>query len=440
MIVRKRAGQEAEPGAARLFGLAVLALLGFALPVFTGEITAGDAARTEGPKVFVVSREVDAGALLKTIPFIAPVATREEAQVEVLIEPKGPAPGGEFVLTFTGLREFAGKGQTLTYAPGPTETGEQVEAGLSRTLQMGLMRFVAGTPAARRVRIGLRDRVKPTDVVDRWDSWVFSASANGMFQGEKTYVSRMFFGSFSANRVTPDLKVRMSLAVSTQRDRFDYGDDEIRSRSESRGFEGLFVKSLGEHWSAGAYVSAGSSTFENVRTKVAVAPAVEYNVFPYSESTRRQLRVLYSLGFDLARYREETIYEKLQDRLLRQELEAAFEVKREWGTVSVSLEASNYFHDFRKNRLEFNSEISIRVFKGLSFYIHGGGARIRDQLSLPRRGASLDEIILQRKQLATSYNYYVMAGFSYTFGSIFSNIVNPRFGSGGGGVSISISQ
>jgi hypothetical protein len=304
---------------------------------------------------------------------------------------------------------------------------------------MGLMRFVAGTPAARRVRIGLKDRVKPTDVVDRWDSWVFSSSANGMFRGEKTYANRMFFGSISANRVTPALKVRISLGVSTQRDRFDYEGEEIRSRSESRGLEGLFVKSLGEHWSAGAYVSAESSSYRNVRTSIEVSPAVEFNVFPYAESTRRQLRFLYRIGFDLVRYREETIYEKLRDRLLEQELEAVFEVKREWGTVSASLEASNYLHDFGKNRLELNSEISIRVFKGLSFSIHGGGARIRDQLSLPRRGASLDEIILQRKQLATAYNYYVMAGFSYTFGSIFSNVVNPRFGSGGG-VSISINN
>ncbi len=435
MIKRKKAG-----GAARRVGLTALACLGLALTALPGEIASADAARTEGPKVFVVSRDIDAEALLKGIPFITPVPTREEAQVEVLIEPKGPAPGAAFVLTFTGLREFAGKGQTLTYAPGQGESKSQVEAGLSRTLQMGLMRFVAGTPAARRVRIGLRDRVKPTDVVDRWDSWVFSSSANGMFQGEKTYASRTFFGSFSANRVTPALKIRMSLSVSTQRDRFDYEGEEIRSRSESRGFEGLFAKSLGEHWSAGVFITGASSTFDNIRTKVAVAPAVEYNVFPYSESTRRQLRIQYWIGTNLVRYREETIYEKIRENLPQQGLGATFEVKRGWGTISTSLESQNYLRDFSKYRVELNSEISIRVFKGFSFNIHGGGARIRDQLSLPRRGASLDEIILQRKQLATSYNYYVMAGFSYTFGSIFSNIVNPRFGSGGSSVSISINQ
>lgn len=438
--MQKKAGQAAGPGAARLFGLAALAFFGFALPIISGEIAAGDAAKTEGPKVFVVSREFDAGALLKEIPFVIPVPSREEAQVEVLIEPRGPEPGTEFVLTFTGLREFAGRGQTLTYASQPAETKEQIEAGLSRTLQMGLMRFVAGTPAARRVRIGLKDRVKPTDVIDPWDSWVFSASANGMFQGEKTYGSGMFFGSFSANRVTPAFKLRMSLSASSQRDRFDYEGDEIRSRSESRGFEGLFAKSLGEHWSVGVFLTGASSTYENIRTKLAVAPAVEYNVFPYSQSTRKQLRVQYWIGTNLVRYREETIYEKLRENLPQQGLGVSFEVKRGWGTISTSLESQNYLRDFSKYRVELNTEIAIRVFKGLSFSVHGGGARIRDQMSLPRLGASLDDILLQRKQLATSYNYYVMAGFSYTFGSIFSNIVNPRFGSGGGGVSISINN
>ena len=440
--MRGRAGtrRAVRPRTAHLFGLAALVFFGLAVPLVSEEPAAADAAKTEGPKVFIVSRVIDGEALLKGIPFVTPVAVRDEAQVEVLIEQRDPASGPGFVITFTGLRDCAGMEQNLDYAPGPGETQAQVEAGLSRTLKMGLMKYVAATPAARRIRIRLMDQVKPTDVVDRWDSWVFSASANGMFQGERTYGSRMFFGSFSANRVTPALKIRMALSASLQKDRFDYEGEEIHSRSESRGFEGLFAKSLGPHWSAGVFLTGASSTYENIRTKVAVAPAVEFNVFPYSESTRRQLRFTYWIGTNLVRYREETIYEKLRENLPQQGLGATFEVKRGWGTISTSLEAQNYLRDFGKNRLELNTEISIRVFKGFSFEVHGGGARIRDQLSLPRRGASIDEVILQRKQQATSYSYYMMAGFSYTFGSIFSNIVNPRFGSSGSGVSIHISN
>jgi len=41
---------------------------------------------------------------------------------------------------------------------------------------------------------------------------------------------------------------------------------------------------------------------------------------------------------------------------------------------------------------------------------------------------SLDELLLKRKELATEYAYSISMGLNYTFGSVFSNVVNPRFG------------
>ncbi|NOZ55257.1 MAG: hypothetical protein GXO73_00510, partial [Calditrichaeota bacterium] len=58
-------------------------------------------------------------------------------------------------------------------------------------------------------------------------------------------------------------------------------------------------------------------------------------------------------------------------------------------------------------------------------------SRIHDQLSLPKKGASREEVLLRRRMLATTYSYFVSFGVSYTFGSIYTNIVNPRFGGGG---------
>ena len=51
----------------------------------------------------------------------------------------------------------------------------------------------------------------------------------------------------------------------------------------------------------------------------------------------------------------------------------------------------------------------------------------------PRRGeATTEEILVRQRQLASGYNYYMSFSVSYSFGSIFNNIVNPRFGGGGG--------
>ena len=58
---------------------------------------------------------------------------------------------------------------------------------------------------------------------------------------------------------------------------------------------------------------------------------------------------------------------------------------------------------------------------------------IRDQLYLPIADYSEAEILLRQRALATNFNYFTSFGVSYRFGSIFNNVVNPRFGGSGGG-------
>jgi hypothetical protein len=79
--------------------------------------------------------------------------------------------------------------------------------------------------------------------------------------------------------------------------------------------------------------------------------------------------------------------------------------------------------------------LNLRLFRGLSLNVNGFYSRIHDQLNLPRGEATDDEILLRRIQLATDYQYFTSFGITYTFGSIYSNIVNPRMqGSTGGGM------
>ncbi|UCE42062.1 MAG: hypothetical protein JSV17_03545 [Candidatus Aminicenantes bacterium] len=49
----------------------------------------------------------------------------------------------------------------------------------------------------------------------------------------------------------------------------------------------------------------------------------------------------------------------------------------------------------------------------------------------------MEEVLLRQKQLATGYTYSMSVGLSYTFGSLKSKVVNPRFGTGGRSISIS---
>ena len=66
--------------------------------------------------------------------------------------------------------------------------------------------------------------------------------------------------------------------------------------------------------------------------------------------------------------------------------------------------------------------------RGLSFNVEGSASRLRDQLSLPKRDATDEEVLLRLRQLQSGYEYELQVGLTYTFGSIFNTIVNPRFG------------
>jgi hypothetical protein len=265
-------------------------------------------------------------------------------------------------------------------------------------------------------------------VEDKWNFWVFNASFRGRLSGEEQRNSTTFSGNLSANRITPASKLRMGLDIDYDRDNYDVDGERTTSISESGDFDGLYVKSISEHWSVGAWLSLSSSTYRNIEFAYTLHPAIEYNFFPYSVSTRRQLRILYKIGYGSYRYREETIFDKTSEDLFNESLSITLELNEPWGTAEFFLEGSHYFHDFSKNKLRLSGELSFRIFKGLSLNIHGSYSGTHNQLSLPKGEATLEEILLQRRELSSSYRYFTSIGLSYRFGSVFSNVVNPRFG------------
>jgi hypothetical protein len=381
------------------------------------------------PKVFIDCNNCDMDYIRTEIAFVNYVRDRKDAQVHVLITTQSTGSNGtEYTLTFSGQEQFAGMNNVLQYFANNTDTNAEIRSGLVRILKIGLVPYAGRTPIASRISVSFQDQTKPAAVKDKWNYWVFSLSGRANFDGEKSSRYNYLYGSFSANRVTPAFKFRSSYSASQSTDRFNFDQITIISTSKSHNFNLLGVKSLTDHWSAGASMSAYSSTYSNIDFAVKVAPAIEYNFFPYSKSTRRQLRVLWKPGYNSYRYRDETIYDKTRERLWGESASVTLELKEKWGTVSNSFEVSHYFKDLQKNRLQLYSELSLRLYKGLSLTLYGSYSRIRDQISLPKGEATLDQVLLRRTQLATSYSYYGSIGLSYTFGSIFSNVVNPRFG------------
>jgi hypothetical protein len=108
-------------------------------------------------------------------------------------------------------------------------------------------------------------------------------------------------------------------------------------------------------------------------------------------------------------------------------------MRQPWGTANAEFSFQQYLNDPEKYSLGFDGGAEIRLFKGFSVDFFGEYSRTRDQVYLPRGRATTEEILLRQRQLFTGFQYSFEVGLSYSFGSIFNNIVNPRFGGGGGG-------
>ena len=394
-----------------------------------------DTLRKDAVKIFLDCQSCDMNYTRQQIPYVNFVRDVKEAQVFILITQQNAGSGGtQYTLTYQGLGVFNGLNDTLVYTSSPDETSTIIREKKNNMLQMGLMKYVARTPVFSEIEINYNVELEQEQVVDKWNNWVFALGTEPQFQAEESDRQLELRNSFNITKVTPDIKLELELDQSYSRRRV-IEEDDFDTTYVTNEFQGdnLFVKSLGEHWSAGIKWNIGTSTRENYGFRTDVLPSVEYDLFPYSEATHRQLRFLYSVGLQYNNYNDSTIYNKLKESLFKQEVNIAFQIQKKWGFVNLSLLASNYLNDFSKNRVELNTSLNLRIFKGLSLQISGGVAHINDQVNLKKGDISEADRLLELRELSTQYRIEGSIGLRYTFGSIYNNVVNPRFGFGGGG-------
>ncbi|NOY37226.1 MAG: hypothetical protein GXO83_06590 [Chlorobi bacterium] len=385
--------------------------------------------RKDAVKVFIDCRHCDMDHIRREIPYVNYVRDVREAEVYVLETSQSTGSGGrQYTILFQGLQRFQGMNDTLVYNSQPDDTRDITREGRTKMIKMGMMRYVARTPLFKEVEILPTEGVKTQEVKDKWNYWVFELRTEPQFEAEESLKDLSWDNSINVSRITPAWKLESSFDQSFTRKKYVF-DDTTYTRDRSYwSFDNLIVKSLTDHWSAGVVYELKSSSYRNIKFGLNVAPAIEYNIFPYSESTRRQLRILYGIGYIYNRYQDTTIYNKIVENLFEQQLRLAFRVQQKWGYVNVSLQASGYMQDLSKNRLELDGYMRIRLFKGFSLRLSGSVARINDQLSLVKGDLDEAEILLRIRELATAYRVDGRLGIVYTFGSIYNNIVNPRFG------------
>lgn len=366
------------------------------------------------------------------------VRDRQVADVHVLVTDQQTGAGGE-AQTFDviGLGPFLGMDYTTVYTTNVSATEDEEREGFLRTLQAVLVPYLMQTPMGQLVRVDVADaeeagavQARPQD--DPWDFWTIEIYADGSADFESQQQAFDTRYGIYANRVTENWKIQLRPFFNYNYDRFEREDETITSTSRRDGFTSYAVRSISPHWSVGGFGDLFTSTFDNVDIRYRLMPAVEWSLFPYREATRRQLTVAYRAGFSHITYRDTTIYNEIEQLLPEHTLNAGYEVTQPWGQIDVGVNGSQYLHDLSRYSVRFNGSVDVRITQGLSIELGGNVAFIHNQLNLPRGDADLEEVLLRRRQLETNYQAGLSFGFRYRFGSIYNNVVNPRFGGGGG--------
>jgi hypothetical protein len=379
--------------------------------------------------------ECDHDYFQTSIAFVDYVRERQDADVHLLVTSRSSGAGGqEFTLAFRGQGRFAGVDDDVVSLSVVEESEDSIRATLTRLITLGLVRYLLRSDGAQQLQLTVRPPVTSIESrQDPWNSWTFRTYLNAAFTGERSTVFEALAGSFTASRTTDASKFNMGVQGTHRRTSFRLpGGETFVTTSGDYSSNALLVGSVGGHWSTGVKASVSSSTFLNQRMLVQAAPAIEYDWFPYSESTRRLLTFQYAIGVRAFDYAQETIFNKTTERVGSQSLRTSLTLRQPWGTVGMSVQAATFVPELRKNSATLVTDLDLRLARGLAFNIATSLSSVRDQVYLPKAEASTEEVLVRQRQLATSYRYYVTFGVSYTFGSIFSPVVNPRFDPPGG--------
>jgi len=245
--------------------------------------------RTGALKVFMDCR-CDINFIRQEIPFINYVRDVAIAQVYIRVTNQNTASGGnEYTFSFEGLAEFKGVNDTLVLTTLPDETSAMIREGQVNVLKIGLMRYIAHTPMRKEIDIRYTEGLQSEEVIDKWNNWVIDLQTSPRFNSEESYSTLNLFNSINISKVTPDIKLEIDFDHSYNKQKYKEDEEENTYIRQSEAVDILFVRSLGEHWSAGLTWGLGGSTQANYSSNHEVMPAIEYDLYPYSKATHKQL-------------------------------------------------------------------------------------------------------------------------------------------------------
>lgn len=370
------------------------------------------------------------------------VRERLEADVHLLVTSLTTGSGGtEYTVNAIGQRRWAGRSDTVVTAVEPASPQDLRRRELLRVFSLLLAPYAAQTAEGPLLSLSYRAPAtraaqSPQAVNDPWNFWVFNVSANAFSNGEKRQRFLDTYWNTSANRYTETWKIRVNANLNYSDSWFELSDG-TRFTNILRTYGGnvLVGRAITPKLSLGGQVTGQRADFFNYDMNLRAAAAVEYDFVPYREYTRKSVILLYTLGAVANDYQDTTIYGEIRELRPHHSTQLQWRARQPWGNVTASLYGSQFLHNLNRYNYGVSGSADLRLVKGLQLNVSGNYGKVADQLYLRRGNLDDTEVVARIRALQTNYRYFVSLGVSYTFGSIYSTVVNPRFNllpSGGG--------
>ncbi len=382
--------------------------------------------RSGALKVYI-NGDCDMQYIKKNLNYVNYVIDLHDADVTITKTAQDAGNGGEKIsLIFEGRKKFLNKNDTLSYSTMADATSDDKRRLMLKYLKIGLMQYVAHTPMCKDLDINYTKQTQTIVKEDKWNSWVVQINSQAFVNAESSYKHISISSSANINRITDKWKLKFTLRNSFNESQYIYGQDTTKSFRRNYEFNNKIVKSIGNHWAIGEFSEVGSSTYSNEKMYVRFSPAIEYDLFPYSKSNISQLRVQLSVGPNYYQYNDTTIYNKIKELVWQQKIAVVYQINKPWGKINIFTGYRSLLNDMNKYSISTGMSIDVRLFKGFSIFAQGNYYIVRDQINLAKGNLSYADVLLRQQEIATDYTYWGIVGISYTFGSIYNNVVNPR--------------
>lgn len=233
---------------------------------------------------------------------------------------------------------------------------------------MGLLPYIAKLPGDLPITItytgNAGEETKQAD--DKWNSWVYSISSYVNANISSIFTSYNLSGNLSANKVTDEWKISLDAGANYNTNIFVLDDTTNYESFNNSTYSGItVVKSLNDHWSFGVRPNILQALIV-IMMQILIFHLPSNIIFFLMRSQQPNYLLFYKIGPEYSNYTDTTIFEKENEILLRNRLDISLSMTQKWGSITIGLNGSNYFHDLSKNSAGCFTSLSWRITEGLT--------------------------------------------------------------------------